>query len=176
VTKQQWADLMRRLAANWPDKEFPAASQALMIQYLQHMPDEAIARAVDQAIATLKWRPTTAELLELAAGLISTGKHLPPADAWEEFAKAARRYGLHGEPTWSTPLIAKVAKSHYAAFCMSEVKDEAIYRAQFMRVYEEYVRRDMEDVRMLPAVREYTEQVRLGAGDEPAEQLEEGAA
>lgn len=144
------------LTAAYPKADMPAQTAALYRRCLKDLPVEIGRTAVLQAVTTLKFLPTIAELREVAAGLYQVADGRPSVEeAWREFHRAVSRYGYAGIPEWSHPAVAAAATIiGYRDYCLSDIDDVAIWRAQFRKVYESQTTRERDNVRMLPDVHE----------------------
>lgn len=142
------------LTAAYPKAEMPRQTAALYRRCLQDLPVEVARAATLQAVTTCKWLPTIAELRDIVAGLYQVTDGRPSVeDAWREFQAAVHRYGHTGTPEWSHPAVANAAQIiGFRDYCMSDVEDQAIWRAQFRKVYESQASRERESLRMLPDV------------------------
>lgn len=146
--------LLTRLAANWPRSELLADKRLQYIACIADLPFDVGEMVVAQALTTCKWFPEVAEFRAIAGGLYQRATGRPPADeAWAEFKAGVRRFGMYGTPRWSHPAVERTAAIiGFRDFCLSETREETIWRAQFMRVYEAQGEREVAEMQMLPSV------------------------
>jgi len=134
-------------------------------RFLSDLPYEVLARAVEQVGSESEFFPPASRLRQVAFQLLEWADELPSAyDAWGEIQRSFATHGLYrGAPQWSHPLIGEVLQrvGGYANLCRSE--NSAADRSQFIRAYEDQLKRHRDKTRMLPRVREGMR--RLGDGD-----------
>jgi hypothetical protein len=139
-------------------------------RFLSDLPYEVLARAAEQVGSESEFFPPASKLRQTAFQLLEWADELPSAyDAWGEIERSFATHGLYrGAPPWSHPLIGQVLKQigGYANLCRSH--NATADRSQFIRAYEEQLKRHRKKTRMLPQVRDSVR--RLGHGDtDPAE-------
>ncbi len=171
MNKAQAELLVDRLVAGWPKEPMPAARRVLYLGCIADLPFELGEAVVLQALTTCKWMPTIAEFRALAADLCEKADGVPTVEeAWEEFRNAVRKYGSYRTPEWSHPAVARTANViGYRDFCMSDVADTTIWRAQFQKAYLREREREVARMQMLPEVRRMVARLRMERPREPVE-------
>ena len=122
------------------------------------------------------WPPSAGELRHAVMDLnMSNDERMTAGEAWNEVNMAVRSHGKHAylpgppplnrEPTrqWSSPQVKRAfeAIGGWSYFQQAQEDAQMADRARFCQAFEQLQKREQTDARMLPAVREYTEQVRL---------------
>lgn len=187
--------VMKILKTAYPSNNFLPDEYATNLWYkaLQDIPYPTLNRAATNYIMTNRFPPTIADIRELAykCDPTSNGMTIPSA-AWNQFIRALRRsYAPDSEQVWEQlPETTKLVVGGYSTFRqwgnMSIESLESVQRPMFIKRFEEYQRREMQNnslpeaVRMklptLPAEpkRVQIEDKRTGDGVEaPADRLQE---
>lgn len=127
---------------------------SVYVRTLADLPLEVLDAAVEQCVAECKFRPTVAELRDKALKLATpAGSHPTSAEAWGLVVAAIRAVGSYGRPTFKDPLVARAVEvMDWRQLCMSE--QPSVDRAQFMRIYEQLVARELDEARLLSKARE----------------------
>lgn len=145
--------------ANKPKPDERQNTIRVMALTLRDVDDELLKTAVIQHIATEKWFPAIADLRDKAQSLISRANELPDSyTAWMQVKNFSQ--DIH-------PMALKAinALGGLKAFGLSNVSEEASWRARFIAAYEQYCKRQSEDAMMLPAVAGYIEKRKELRGD-----------
>ena len=120
-----------------------------------HVDFNTAQRALVRLIATLKFPPTIAEMLE-SIDIVLHGTPLDEGDAWLEVNDAIRAYGHRREGeamnTLSGPTQAAVKMIGWTRLCLSSSDSEVADRAHFFKVYKTVVNRKKEDRLIAPAM------------------------
>ena len=134
-----FAKLFSGLLAAFPGEQTdPATGSQVFFLALQDIPDDALAFAVAEWLARGRKFPTIADLRELAL----SDEYPLPEEAWGEVKRAFAQYGRSQEPQFSHPIISQVVDDFgWESLCSSNVQDEPIVRAQFVKAYRARVRR-----------------------------------
>lgn len=144
MTVEETARVLTVLGAVWTERVVTEDTvRAYQIAWAD-LPAHAVERAAAAWLRSGTFFPKPGELRRLA---LEHAAALPPADeAWLEVKRAVRDVGLYGgAPAWSTPLLARAAEAlGYREFCMSEMSDEPIWRAQFLKLYDGMRERSVE--------------------------------
>ena len=125
---------------NLQDKAFSAKGVAMLWQkLLNDIPYDVAEKAVSKVLITSKYFPTIAEIRQAAESLNIKENGLPPAeDAWEEVSRKLDPYKV---PEWSHPTIARAVKL-IGYNNMNHSENIAVERAQFMKIYSAYEKRE----------------------------------
>jgi hypothetical protein len=120
--------------------------------------------AAIQVASTSKWFPAASELRGAALEIQSRAQGIPSAaEAWREVLAQVGETGSYGVPAFSRHLTSQAvdALGGWRSLCASDnlVAD----RAHFFRIYEDLLRRQQEELSLLPQVREAV--ARLAAGE-----------
>ena len=116
---------------------------------LSDLPPAELNAAMLYLLRTSKYWPTVAEIIEAVKILRERvqGTALPSAaDAWGEVIELVRRRGVYEPWEYSCPEVkAAVEKFGRVELCMIEENAVNTARAQFMRMYDQVVRRNEQD-------------------------------
>ena len=165
------SDVMRILgvlAAAFPNNKIAKETLDVYKLTLADIPADVLEAASLQIITTAKFFPAVSEIRDAATSIMLGLNKFPSAfEAWEEVqTQIARcgdyyRYQIASDvPQYSNPIIAKaVDVMGYRVLCESEniVAD----RAHFFRVYDSLFTRAVDDTKMLPRVKEFSENYQL---------------
>ena len=158
MTDETFAAMMDKLQIAY-NKNLSPETWEIYNEMMADIPDELGLRAAMKCMAENKFMPTIAELRHAAAE-IGTAGILPAEVAWEEVAKQIRYVGNYGSPKFSQPLIAKVVEMMgWRNLCFSE--QPAIDRAQFIKYYNTYRERKVQDLVIPQAVKELGERLSM---------------
>ena len=119
-----------------------------------------LAQAVANLINKCKFLPTIAEIREECSALstyVNAHEELPTAQsAWERVIKCASTYGYEHGLEQLSGLTLKCAKSIWSSFDPRRGDDynESSCRAQFIKQYEQEVKREMHSQRMANSIKE----------------------
>ena len=119
-----------------------------------------LAQAVANLINKCKFLPTIAEIREECSALsayVNAHEELPTAQsAWEQVIKSASTYGYEHGLERLSGLTLKCAKSIWSSFDPRRGDDynESSCRAQFIKQYEQEVKREMHGRRMANSIKE----------------------
>lgn len=119
-----------------------------------------LAQAVANLINKCKFLPTIAEIREECSALsayVNAHEELPTAQsAWERVIKCASTYGYEHGFEQLSGLTLKCAKSIWSSFDPRRGDDynESSCRAQFIKQYEQEVKREMHSQRMANSIKE----------------------
>ena len=119
-----------------------------------------LAQAVANLINKCKFLPTIAEIREECSAIstyVNAHEELPTAQsAWERVIKCASTYGYEHGLEQLSGLTLKCAKSIWSSFDPRRGDDynESSCRAQFIKQYEQEVKREMHSQRMANSIKE----------------------
>ena len=119
-----------------------------------------LAQAVANLINKCKFLPTIAEIIEECSAIsayVNAHEELPTAQcAWERVIKCASTYGYEHGLEQLSGLTLKCAKSIWSSFDPRRGDDynESSCRAQFIKQYEQEVKREMHSQRMANSIKE----------------------
>ena len=138
-------------------------SEQRMLLYVNMLGDVnpvTLAQAVANLINKCKFLPTIAEIREECSALsayVNAHEELPTAQsAWEQVIKSASTYGYEHGLERLSGLTLKCAKSIWSSFDPRRGDDynESSCRAQFIKQYEQEVKREMHGQRMAKSIKE----------------------
>lgn len=152
MTPEEAIKIMATLTAAFPRTEIGEQTILVYAKFLADIPYEAGQAAILNLIAGSKFFPTVAELRQAALKLIP-GKQLPtPEEAWGEVSTQIRVNGYYRVPVFSHPVIEQAVKAMgWQELCTSE--NGIADRAHFMRIYESFRDRALEDTVRIPEAR-----------------------
>lgn len=152
MTSIEAAKIIATLIAAYPRVDISEETTKLYAKFLQDLDYHQVQAAVVKHIATSPYFPTIAELRQAAVDVIPDSNIPLPGEAWAEVTKHMRDVGYTGKPTFSHPLIEKTiqAMGGWIALCQSE--DGMVDRAHFMKIYESYRNRHVEEVKTAPVM------------------------
>lgn len=141
---EETARVVAILEGSFPN--FPTKPQTVAAYHLalDDLPCEAVQAAVREALRTLKFFPTPAELRAIVADKLLG---LPTAEeAWGEVAAQIRECGVYRTPAWSCAAVqAAVRAIGYRNLCMTEIDDLPGQRAHFYRTFDAYRERALKE-------------------------------
>jgi hypothetical protein len=149
------AKLVGAMGASFPSANVTDATIEVYISMLKDIPLEVLTASVEQCMAESEFFPTIAKLRNKALALVAPPRKDPMA-AWGEVIRQIQRTGFYRSPHFEDPLIAKAVDClGWQYLCSSEniVAD----RAHFAKAYEQFVEREAQDARLLPAARRLQE-------------------
>ena len=143
MTTDEMGSILKFMAAV-TNREMKPASMVAYSEMLIDLPFQPTKQAVKNLVASdSRFIPAVSDIRRAVLDLVK-GPQLTSGQAWEEVLKAASTIGRDGKPKWSSEAIAKAVKSiGWRQICLSE----AIHfeRAQFIREYEEFARRETQE-------------------------------
>lgn len=147
------AKIVGALAAAFPHAQITEDTLRVYVAALADIPLDVLEVAANQCLAECEFFPTVARLRDTALSLTTDLERQPtPFAAWGEVVEAIRRVGFYREPTFSTPLTAKaVSIMGWKELCLSD--NQVADRAHFVKVYEQLLHRQKQEVRLLPEAR-----------------------
>lgn len=159
ATLDQIDFIMSILMASYPafGENLPREKLALTVEVYQRtlrdIDGDLLEAAAMQHITSSKWFPTVAELREAALCLAHFGES-SAEEAWIEVKQAIKRVGYYGIPQWSDSRIERaVSAIGWRELCLTEIDQEGVTRAHFMRIYDSLQRRQHMVDSMLPEIR-----------------------
>jgi len=152
TVKTDTLKVLATLAAGYPNFTLREETVRVYAEMLADIDADILRSASAKCLADCKWFPTIAELRQAATEL-SRPRLRAGAEAWGDVLAEVRRVGSYGAPQFADPAVARVvAGMGWTNICMSE--EQMADRAHFIKAYEQTARREEEDARQLPAVRE----------------------
>jgi len=156
------------LTAAYPNNKITAETIRVYQITLQDIPGDVLEKAILHLTTTNKFFPTVAEIRDAAYLLMVVTNKIPSAyEAWgevqEEIARCGEyfRYSISTNvPEYSHPLVERAVEiMGYKQLCYSDnlVAD----RAHFFKVYESLYQRAVDDLKMLPEVKNFQEHYKL---------------
>ena len=176
----EFAQLWTVLTAAYPGFKTPAATIEVYHRALADIDYTLAEAAVLDSVSKSRFFPTIAEIREAAARLaVGADSRKLALEAWGDVKRAVYVCGRAGWDKAKKLLDHDTAEAIRAlgwlSFCDSEVDEEMSWRARFVEIYDQFQRRDVRNVQMLPAVRE-VQQARIEAMREIAGRLTSPAA
>lgn len=151
------------MAAAYPNTQITDATVNVYVRMLKDIPLEVLTPAIQQVMAESEFLPTIARIREKAIQL-TRPERLSAFEAWGVVKQAIERVGFYRYPKFEDPLIARAVECiGWQTICSSE--NEPADRAHFAKVYDSLVRREDEDARMLPEIRQIQQKVRALIAD-----------
>jgi hypothetical protein len=155
--------IIKIMVSAYPNTQITDATREVYVTMLHDLPLNVLESAIKQAMAESEFLPTIAKIRDKAIALTRPG-HVSSLEAWGIIKKAMEQVGFYRYPTFDDSLIAKAVECiGWQTLCSSE--NEPADRAHFAKVYESLVRREDEDARMLPEVRQIQQKVRALIAD-----------
>lgn len=153
MTMNEVTDLLGWAIANFPamQERDMGPTAKLWHEMLKDVPFKVAKKALLKVLATAKYFPTVAEVLEAIADI--AGPRIDTAaEAWGEVERAIRLYGHYRESealASMSPRVAKVVKYlGWQEICLSE--EPGVVRGQFLKMYAQVAEREQKE-RLLPA-------------------------
>lgn len=167
ATKEEVIKLMTLMALAYPNYEVKEQAANLYCKMLADIDPRALEAAAQQIMATSVFFPSIAEWRKAAFDLLTNKAALPTAfDAWEEVMRKIGQRMSYDEPEWSHPLIARTVKTvGFKRLCNFNLDELSYERTNFYKVYESYLSRADEDMRMLPSVRAASQELTAGINE-----------
>ncbi len=139
---------------------------AAYVRILSDLPAELIEKSAEELGSRNTFFPAAGEIRTAAFDLIGRQHGIPSSyEAWGEVVRAISSVGHWGVPEFSHPLIKTTVDSigGWLILCASDslVAD----RARFVAAFDLLVSREKHDIRTLPGVRKYSEQLDAGKVD-----------
>jgi len=151
------------MVAAYPNTQITDATREVYVKMLSDIPLGVLEPAIQQAMAESEFLPTIARIREKALALSQPG-HVSALEAWGVVKKAMQQVGFYRTPQFDDPLIAKAVDCiGWQTLCSSE--NQAADRAHFSKVYDSLVKRELEDARMMPEVRQIQQKIRALIAD-----------
>lgn len=154
-------------------------------QLLSDIPCDALKAATLDFISKSKWFPSVAELRDASFGFIhrANGDEHDAFSGWQEALKNSRIWYPGLSPAFSKPVVWDDPRARMAvnsigglrAIKFSEERQLAWLQAQFVRAYNVIEKRDIDDERMLPQVRELIDRMSLSLSTRPLAELPIGS-
>lgn len=155
--------IIKIMVSAYPNTQITDATREAYVTMLRDIDLSVLEAAIRQAMAESEFLPTIARIREKAIALTQPD-HVSSLEAWGEVKQAMGRYGYYRYPQFNDPLILKAVECiGWQTLCSSE--NEPADRAHFSKVYESLVRREIDDARMLPEVRQIQQKVRALIAD-----------
>lgn len=155
--------IIKIMVSAYPNTQITDATREVYVTMLRDLGLNVLEVAIKQAMAESEFLPTIARIREKAIALTQP-EHVSSLEAWGVVKKAMEQVGFYRYPSFDDPLIAKAVDCiGWQTLCSSE--NEPADRAHFSKVYESLLRREIDDARMLPEVRQIQQKVRALIAD-----------
>ena len=162
--------VMAFLGALWPREDVTKPTIKAYFRILQDVPGDAVTAAAEALGAEQTFFPKAAEIRQRAFELIQ-GDDLPLAmEGWQQLADKWR--GRYVE-FWPLTERTIQAMGGLRRLGNTTEKDLPFIRAQFIKTFETFRKREIDDRRMLPSVGKF-KQVQAGKAQEAMRKLAEG--
>lgn len=171
ANEQKITDAIEILAAAFPNNKITQETIRVYQIALSDIPSDVLEKAIIHITTTNKFFPTVAEIRDAAYLLMAGINKIPSAfEAWKEVQDQIAicgdywRYSINEKkPEYTHPLIEKaVSIMGYKQLCESD--NVVADRAHFFRVYESLYQRAMNEMKMLPTVKQFSEEYQLTNG------------
>ena len=147
------------LSLLYPRFQLSEETIAAYIRVLRDLPSGLVEQAALDIGSRSTWFPAAAEIRTVAFELITKQQGIPtPHEAWGEVMGSFSR----GDSKFSHPLIGQALTSLGGKQLLGQSEDIISDRVQFIASYKALVSREAHNVRTLPGVREYAEQLDAG--------------
>lgn len=150
------------LTAGYPNYNMTPQTIKVYQRTLADIPADVLEAAVLHLVTTSRFFPTVAEIREAAFNIMTNARQIPSAfEAWEEAIDHCRHSNYTG---YSHPLIEKAVHVIGIPYWQNMlIDDEMATRAHFFKVYESLYNREVADMKMLPAVKEFAGRYQIEA-------------
>jgi hypothetical protein len=151
------------LAMLFPRFQLSEETIAAYVRILGDLPADLIEQAAEDIGSRNTFFPAASEIRTAAFELVGKQHGLPTAyEAWGEVVRLAGSVGYTGKPEFSHPLIKETVESvgGWRMLCLSE--NQVADRARFVASFDTFVSREKYEIRTLPGVRKFTEQIDSG--------------
>lgn len=156
-TEIEITKLVGAMAAMFPATQISTATIKGYVSMLKDIPLEVLTAAVEQCTGESEFFPTIAKIRNAALAM-TMPKRRDPMEAWGEVIRAIQKIGFYNSPHFDDPLIARAVDAlGWQYLCSSE--NMVADRAHFAKLYEQFVEREKQDARLLPAARHIRELV-----------------
>jgi len=171
LDKATFKKFMKALAAMYP--KFELTQETLTGYYaILHDLDADLLKAatIEYGSKDTPWPPSAGQLRQLAFDLVDRSQGR--ISAYEAWGKVVRKIGTHGvyrgEPAFEEPAIAHAIQGvgGWRTICMTPEDSLFSTRARFVEAFKRYRQEEQQQTRMLPQIRELTQQ--LSATGRPA--------
>lgn len=143
--------LIGGMATAYPNTQIEEATIKTYVSLLKDLPLEVIDRAIQQATSESEFFPTVARIRSKALAMMQP-ERISALEAWGIVKIAMSQVGFYHSPKFNDPLIEKAVNCiGWQTLCSSE--NEIADRAHFTKVYETLVRREDEELKLLPNVK-----------------------
>ena len=154
ATFKEWTKTFAYLLTLYPSQaaKMSAATGKAYYSVLQDLTDDAIRAAATKLGAESKWFPAAAEIRQAAFELMQ-GDGLPLAiEGWHQLQKSFQGGSVEYDPLTLKTINTLGGRRKLG---MTTDNDLPFLRAQFIKTFETFRNREIEDRRQLPSVREY---------------------
>jgi transcription-repair coupling factor (superfamily II helicase) len=145
------------LAAAFPDRKLDQVGIDLYCEMLKDIDTEFLGLAAKEILGSNKFFPAISEIREKVNFLMSKIKSEKSSqEAWEEVQSGIRAYGSYQVPKFY-PLTGRTVDAiggWYHICCECDIE---IMRAQFLKMYDNLLKRKQEDARCLPETLKFIE-------------------
>jgi hypothetical protein len=165
ATKSDVTGFVGILAASYPNFNLTQETIVVYQKTLADIEPKVLEAAILHLVTTSKFFPTIAEIREAAFSIMTNERKIPSAfEAWEE----AINHCIKGNyKDYSHPLIERAVNIIGIDYWRNMTyDDEMATRAQFFKIYETLLQREKADLKMLPQIKEFSENYQLGIGRE----------
>lgn len=158
--EQMIAAMIVKLARGYPNTKLSTENVNAYVDALKDQTLDNLKTAFEECAATAEFFPSLAKIHKALFALTSPLANVPTgADAWAEVLHCVERYGVHNQrPKFSDPLIERAVDAFgWRVLCCSTYDDHVAQRAQFIRIYDSLLAREVEDTRLEPLRRQLRE-------------------
>lgn len=138
-------EIVAMLVGAFPDAKWSDETQSIYAQALVEHPFDAAKRAIMRLVASLKFRPSIAEVLSACVD-VQHGAKRGGLEAWADICAAIRKYGQYRTPKLDDDKARRAMEmiGGWRYVCLSE--NEMSDRARFVEAYDALADRERVDV------------------------------
>ena len=138
------------------NKELPRETLEIYVNLLQHHRRDDLMVAGQRLIATSRWFPTVAEIIETVCQVSDPSPAPTVEAAWAEVLEAARNRGRDDRPSWSHPAVGVALDNvgGYRHLCDQPDAYLNVTRREYHKQYDAFIQRAWQEQALTPALSE----------------------
>ena len=161
MNRSDFIKALRMLCAAYPNFKPEPATFEIYYRILRDVPDQLLDAGMAKAAAESEYMPTAARIRRCAFEVRDAISRRPTAyEAWGEVVAAFAAIGSYRIPEWSHPAVEMAVRQvgGWTYLCTSE--NMVADRARFVECYEAISKREVEQSRMLPEIKQLVDKMR----------------